>query len=78
MRRAPGNLQRYAGRSAMSEAQLENVWRMHRAGRARTNPENFDALYQLGINLEATYLTMWQRHRNGEPPASFAVNDAAD
>ncbi len=24
-------------------------------------------------NIEAAYLTMWQRHRAGEPPAAFAV-----
>ena len=24
-------------------------------------------------HLEAAYLTMWQRHRRGEPPADFAV-----
>ena len=28
-------------------------------------------------NLEAAYLTMWERHQRGEPPASFAVNEAA-
>ena len=27
-------------------------------------------------NLETAYLTMWERHRSGEPPASFAVNEA--
>ncbi len=26
--------------------------------------------------LEAAYITMWQRHQNGEPPQHFAVGDA--
>ena len=26
-------------------------------------------------NLEAAYLTMWERHQRGEPPASFAVGE---
>ena len=25
-------------------------------------------------NLEAAYSAMWRRHRNGDPPASFAVD----
>ena len=27
-------------------------------------------------NLEAAYETMWRRHQNGEPPATFAVGDS--
>jgi predicted O-linked N-acetylglucosamine transferase (SPINDLY family) len=29
-------------------------------------------------NLESAYLTMWRRHQDGEPPATFAVADTAN
>jgi predicted O-linked N-acetylglucosamine transferase (SPINDLY family) len=44
--------------------------------RHRTTHPLFDTA-RFTRNLESAYLTMWRRHQNGEPPATFAVADAA-
>jgi protein O-GlcNAc transferase len=41
-------------------------------GRNRATSAVFDA-QRFCRDLEAAYEIMWQRHRRGEPPASFAV-----
>jgi len=44
-------------------------------GRLARNREScalFDTV-RMTRNLEAIYAKMWERHRNGEAPASFAV-----
>ena len=38
-----------------------------------TRPDLPHDLSPVVRHLEAAYLTMWQRHLRGEPPADFAV-----
>jgi predicted O-linked N-acetylglucosamine transferase (SPINDLY family) len=45
--------------------------------RHRTTHPLFDTA-RFTRNLESAYLTMWKRHQNDEPPATFAVADTAN
>ncbi len=67
------SLQEYEGRAlqlASTPAMLADI--RAKLARNRTTHPLFDA-DRFRRHLESAYLTMWNRHRGGEPPASFAV-----
>jgi protein O-GlcNAc transferase len=69
--RSPAEYKSLACELAQNASRLNNI-KVKLATNRQTMPL-FDTA-RITRNLEAAYLEMWERHRRGEPPASFAVS----